>query len=64
MLPGGSPGPKAVIPAPWRFVIILAGLLAILAFGLLFKQTFKVYEEESSKGLDQWLMERGHEPDP
>jgi hypothetical protein len=62
-LPGGSPGPNANIPAPWRFIIILAGILAIIAFGFLFRLTFKLFEEENSKGIEQWSIEwsQGHE---
>ena len=56
-LPGGSPGPNANIPAPWRLIIILAGILAIIVFGLLFKLTFKTYDEENSKGIEQWSIE-------
>lgn len=61
-LPGGSPGPNANIPAPWRLVILLAGILAILVFGFLFKQTFQLFEEENSKGIEQWSIawSQGH----
>ena len=61
-LPGGSPGPNANIPAPWRLIIILAGILAIIVFGYLFKQTFRIFDEESSKGIEQWSIEwsQGH----
>jgi hypothetical protein len=56
-LPGGSPGPNANIPAPWRWIIIVCGILAILAFGVLFKKTFQIFEEENSKGIEQWSIE-------
>ena len=56
-LPGGSPGPNANIPAPWRLIIILAGILAIIVFGSLFKNTFKIFDEESGKGIEQWSIE-------
>ncbi len=43
-LPGGSPGPHAIIPAPWRLVIILAGVLAIIAIGALIRQTLQLFD--------------------
>ena len=57
MLPGGSPGPNAYIPAPWRIIIILAGLLAVVVFGFLFKQMKQDFDEENSKGIEQWSIE-------
>ena len=50
-LPGGSPGPNANIPAPWRAVIVAAGILAVVLFGVLFRQTFRIFDEESEKGI-------------
>lgn len=63
-LPGGSPGPHANIPAPWRLVIILAGVLAIIAIGALIRQTLHLFEEANSKGIEQWSIEwnKGHKP--
>ncbi len=56
-LPGGSPGPNAYIPAPWRWIIILAGIVAVLVFGYLFMQAFQLFEEENEKGIEQWSIE-------
>lgn len=56
-LPGGSPGPNANIPAPWRAVIVAAGILAVVLFGVLFRQTFRIFDEESEKGIERWSIE-------
>ena len=63
-LPGGSPGPNANIPAPWRLVIILAGILAIIAIGALIRHTLQLFDEESSKGIEQWSIEWNKEHQP
>ena len=56
-LPGGSPGPHANIPAPWRLIIIMAGGLAIIILGALIRHSLSVFEEENSKGIEQWSIE-------
>ena len=56
-LPGGSPGPNANIPAPWRLIIIVAGVLAIIILGLIIRAVLHYSDEENSKSIEQWSIE-------
>ncbi len=56
-LPGGSPGPHANIPAPWRLIIIGAGLLAIVLIGLCIQAALRHADEERNKSIEQWSLE-------
>ena len=57
ILPGGSPGSNANIPAPWRLIVIAAGILLILVMGALIRHVLKYSEAESSKSIEQWSIE-------
>lgn len=57
ILPGGSPGPNANIPAPWRLIVIVAGILLVLVMGALIRHVLKYSEAESSKSIEQWSIE-------
>ena len=57
ILPGGSPGPNANIPAPWRLIVIAAGILLVLVIGALIRHVLKYSEAESSKSIEQWSIE-------
>ena len=56
-LPGGSPGPHANIPAPWRLIIIVAGVLATIIIGVIIRATLHYSEAEKSKSIEQWSIE-------
>lgn len=59
-LPGGSPGPNANIPAPWKLIIILVALVAVAIFGYLFMQADKSITETSNENLnaEDWMNAR------
>lgn len=56
-LPGGSPGPHANIPGPWRWIIVLAGIVLVVVLGTLIRQSLQLFEEENEKGIEQWSNE-------
>ena len=56
-LPGGSPGPHANIPAPWRLIIIIAGLLAIITLGFLIRLALKTFNDAQGEGIEKWSIE-------
>ena len=61
-LPGGSPGPNAQIPAPWRLLIILAGLLAILLLGSLIRHALKTFDETQNEGIENGSIQWSQKP--
>ena len=56
-LPGGSPGPHANIPRPWRWIIVLAGIVLVIVLGTLIRQSLQLFEPENEKGIEQWSNE-------
>jgi hypothetical protein len=56
-LPGGSPGPHANIPAPWRLIIILAGFIITIILGTLILKTLRYADEEKGKTIEEWSIE-------
>ncbi len=64
-LPGGSPGPNAYIPAPWRLAIVVAGILATLALGWAIRQALRQAEKDSDRTVEEWSLDwiRAH-PSP
>ncbi len=56
-LPGGSPGPQANIPAPWRLLIIIAGALATLLLGIMIRAALHYADEEKNQSIEQWSSE-------
>ena len=63
-LPGGSPGPNANIPAPWRLAIVVAGVLATLALGWAIRQALVQAEKDSDRTVEEWSLDwsRAHPP--
>lgn len=56
-LPGGSPGPHANIPAPWRMIIIIAGVLATIIMGIIIRAALHYSDGEKNKSIEQWSIE-------
>ena len=56
-LPGGSPGPHANIPAPWRLIIIITGVLATIIMGIIIRAALHYSDGEKSKSIEQWSIE-------
>jgi hypothetical protein len=56
-LPGGSPGPHANIPAPWRLINITAGVLATIIMGFIIRAALHYSDGEKSRSIEQWSIE-------